>query len=128
MDETYWASDYEAYMGLVHLDKATKGKRSWHLGTTKPAYCEARSQVLSHDRQQSEQELDDTARTYPKRSCSLCFYKTRDVTLCQAISYTYCLALTHDPDGGGTQHGSVLLTLNRRITGLGNSPKSLSRG
>ncbi|WP_133123968.1 hypothetical protein [Phyllobacterium zundukense] len=36
MDETYWAPDFEAYMGLIHLE--SDGAGSWRPGGPKPAY------------------------------------------------------------------------------------------
>ncbi len=36
MDETYWAPDFEAYMGLIHLD--SDGAGGWRPGGPKPAY------------------------------------------------------------------------------------------
>ncbi len=36
MDETYWAPDFEAYMGLVQLD--SDGKNGWRVGKPKAAF------------------------------------------------------------------------------------------
>ncbi|EJN02154.1 glycosyl hydrolase [Phyllobacterium sp. YR531] len=36
MDETYWAPDFEAYMGLIQLD--SDGKNSWRSGRPKAAF------------------------------------------------------------------------------------------
>lgn len=45
LDETYWAPDFEAYMGLVELHgSAAEG---WRLGAPKPAYMAARREILT---------------------------------------------------------------------------------
>ena len=36
MDESYWAPDFEGYMGLVRMERA--GKKSWRAGRPKAAY------------------------------------------------------------------------------------------
>ncbi|MEZ5856454.1 MAG: hypothetical protein R3D67_17530 [Hyphomicrobiaceae bacterium] len=117
LDETYWAPNYEAYMGLVYLEKA-KGK-SWRAAGPKPAYCSIRTMLRNGYRMRAGRSIigkgDSTKaapqqrtsstplsdKTVPKRSCDLCAFEARNVTLEEAISYTYCLALGHPHDGGG---------------------------
>lgn len=43
MDETYWAPDHEAYMGLVRLIKTPEG--GWRPGEPKPAYFAVRNSL-----------------------------------------------------------------------------------
>ncbi|MEP9379958.1 glycosyl hydrolase [Aquabacter sp. CN5-332] len=43
LDETYWAPNFEAYMGLVRLDARPQG--GWMLGKTKPAYSAVKKTI-----------------------------------------------------------------------------------
>ena len=45
LDETYWAPDFEAYMGLVELHGSSA--EGWRLGGLKPAYTAARQEILT---------------------------------------------------------------------------------
>ncbi|MFV0295169.1 MAG: glycosyl hydrolase, partial [Hyphomicrobiaceae bacterium] len=115
LDETYWAPDYEGYMGLAYLDKGA-GK-SWRVGGPKPAYCSVRTMLRGGYRiglgsattpgnsgaRRDLAATDATDMLTPVRSCNLCTFAARDVPLETAISYSYCLSLGHPHDGGGLE-------------------------
>ena len=45
LDETYWAPDFEAYMGLVTLEGSAAA--GWRIGEPKPAFAAVRGQILA---------------------------------------------------------------------------------
>ena len=47
MDETYWAPNFEAYMGLVKLE--SDGRRGWRPGKPKAAYFSVRELIRGVD-------------------------------------------------------------------------------
>ena len=85
LDETYWAPDFEAYMGLVRL-KARPGG-GWVAGEPKPAYFAVRDFIRGpkpHAKPQGGCTLADSAKLHslPVRQ----------------VSYSYCLVLGREPD------------------------------
>lgn len=85
MDETYWAPDFEAYMGLVRLEKDGAG---WRPGAPKPAYDVVRSLIRG-----------DTDPLSP-RDCDLKSF-TPSNDLQNQVQYSYCLILGRLADGQG---------------------------
>jgi hypothetical protein len=86
MDEPYWAPSFEAFMGLVHLEKDGAG---WRPGTPKPAYDVVRSLLRG-----------DTDPMRP-RDCDLKAFSPDDKGLQNQVQYSYCLILGRLADGQG---------------------------
>lgn len=78
LDETYWAPDFEAYMGLVELHGSTE--TGWKLGGPKPAYSVVR---------QFLRDPDATARP----ACDEAEIRTIADTGLRRASLGYCLIL-----------------------------------
>lgn len=96
MDETYWAPDFEAHMGLVRLIAKPEG--GWRAGEPKPAYLTVR-------------ELIRGARpaVTPNRQCDLSARNEQESLPAQEVRYAYCLVLGRDADGGGLEGWSTSL-------------------
>lgn len=92
MDETYWAPDAEAVMGLVRLEKDGDG---WTPGAPKPAYDAVRSAVRG----------EDGALT-PARECRLAEAGASPPRSERLVAYAYCLLLAREPDGAGLRDWS----------------------
>lgn len=101
MDETYWAPNFEAFMGLVRLDKAPKG--GWQPGAPKRAYAAVKSFLGG------KPPASDRA-----RDCRL-DHPAGDAPLGQRqLDYSYCMLL-------GRQIGKTDLQIwgERRRDGVG---------
>lgn len=111
MDESYFAPDYEAHMGLVQLIKDETGH--WKSGGPKPAY-DAVKQAIAQDVTRGvgpaaslpveraavpETAVDTTPVT---RNCKLEEPAAgKELDASYVIAYAYCLTLGRDPDGLG---------------------------
>lgn len=108
MDETYWAPDFEAVMGLVKLDKGAKG--GWQPGAPKRAYAAVRSFTGGISATNSKAGAADG----PARDCTL-DQPAGDAPLAQRqLEYSYCMLL-------GRQAGKTDLQVwsERRRDGVG---------
>jgi Domain of unknown function (DUF4214)/Glycosyl hydrolase catalytic core len=78
LDETYWAPSYEAFMGLVRLEKKVGG--GWKLGEPKPAYFTVR-------------ELIRTTKVTPPPAptCDLTAAAGEQAKSARQVAYGYCL-------------------------------------
>lgn len=110
MDETYWAPDYEAYMGLVELVKDEKGQ--WKPGSPKPAYEAIKAAIaedMSRDTIAAASGAPQTAAAPPplaiERRCSLEGNSPAEGAgpVRSVIEYAYCLTLDREADGYGIQ-------------------------
>lgn len=80
LDETYWAPDFEAYMGLVRLVRKPEG--GWMTGEPKPAYFTVKELISNPPRQLVE-----------KRDCDLAASKAIKSSYLRQADYAYCLVL-----------------------------------
>jgi hypothetical protein len=115
LDETYWAPSYEAFMGLVYLDKDEKGE--WTTAGRKPAYCVARS-LLRGGYRLAAPAIAPSARSgsaTPHRQCDLCLFDNRDPSPANKVAYSYCLILGRQADGGGLDARTAELSKDRPI-------------
>jgi hypothetical protein len=87
MDETYWAPDAEASMGLVALVKDAKG--GWTPGARKPAFDAVRRVIA-----------EPVAAAGPA-GCHLTPYNRLSSPAGMVVSYSYCLVLGRPVDGQG---------------------------
>jgi hypothetical protein len=107
LDETYWAPDFEAYMGLVYLDKNEKG--GWRRAGPKPAHCVVQTLLKGGFRLKSagkavtaSVQAEGTKQpSQPQRRCDLCLFDNRDTSAANKVAYSYCLLLGREADGGG---------------------------
>ena len=100
LDEPYWKG-FEAHMGLVELKKDGEGK--WTLGESKPAYAAVKG-LLKGDETTPADEVAFL------RRCALQPAEAGGALPAQTvITYAYCLALGHDPDGAGLNSWSTHL-------------------
>jgi hypothetical protein len=81
MDETYWAPDFEAVMGLVRLDKAPNG--GWQPGAPKRAYDGVKRFVRG----------GDTPSPVVSRQCQLDQPATGAPLTQRQLEYSYCMML-----------------------------------
>jgi Domain of unknown function (DUF4214) len=88
MDETYWAPNFEAMMGLVRLDR--NGKGGWQPGALKPAYVQVKQLIARSD-----------GPAPGSGDCHLNGYNRLNSPSSMQLSYVYCLALQRPPDGAG---------------------------
>lgn len=111
MDESYFAPDYEAHMGLVQLVKDETGH--WTPGPLKPAY-DAVKEAIAQDVTRgvgpvasvvAEQAaaLEKTPEiVHVARNCKLEEPgEGKEFDASSVIAYSYCLTLGRDPDGLG---------------------------
>jgi len=91
MDETYWAPDAEAVMGLVRLNKTGDG--GWAPGAPKPAYDTVRTLVR-----------DEAGMTAIQRDCELGKAAADTPAAEQQVTYGYCLLLGREADGEGLRN------------------------
>jgi hypothetical protein len=84
LDETYWAPNFEAFMGLVRL-RAKEGG-GWTLGEPKPAYYAVREMILG------------TKVAAPARKdCDLQESSEIQSIHVRQVTYVYCLLLWRNP-------------------------------
>ncbi len=88
LDETYWAPNFEAYMGLVKL--VAKSDGGWAIGEPKPAYAAAREVILGK-----------RPVVRPKRDCEISEVSTSEPLSVRQGRFAYCLVLGHRKDAGG---------------------------
>ncbi len=87
MDETYWAPDFEAYMGLVRLNGSQAD--GWVPGEPKPAYFAAREHIRG-----------PVTLPRPGRSCDLAAVQAVQPRSAREASFGYCLVLgSYGPAG-----------------------------
>ncbi len=109
LDETYWAPDAEAFMGLIYLGKTEQG--GWRTEGPKPAHCIVQSLLKGKGRiVDTGGEITHTAGPAPallgeasQRKCDLCLFETRQASRADRIAYSYCLLLGRSVDAGGLQ-------------------------
>jgi hypothetical protein len=82
LDEPYWAPDFEAYMGLVRLEKM-QGR--WSVAGRKPAFCAVRDVVLKGKRDDQKECAPQTA-------------GAANALIESQLRYGYELALQRGPD------------------------------
>jgi hypothetical protein len=87
MDETYWAPNFEASMGLVTLVKDATG--TWKAGERKPAFAAVKRLIA-----------EPVASTGPA-DCHLNHYNRLSSPVSMMVSYSYCLVLGRPVDGQG---------------------------
>lgn len=102
LDEPYWAPDFEAYMGLVRLEK---DRATWKLGAHKPAFCSAKGLTLNVEMTHSH-------------TCDLCKSGARPPSTDAKVEHSYCLVLGRLADGEG-------LKAWRKALGDGMEPAGL---
>ena len=106
LDESYWAPDYEAYMGLVRLERKDDGR--WKIGERKPAY-EAVKQLIAHAEDQSVQPpggvVEKQVQSFARKNCNLeqLARTGQPITAEAQVEYAYCLILDREADGGGLE-------------------------
>ena len=100
LDESYWAPDFEAYMGLVRLGK--HGEK-WAVSDTKPAYCVVKTMI--HSGQDMTEEM--------LRGCHICLAPPAGKSAQDKTRYSYCLLLGRSPDGQGLSDWSAALERGR---------------
>lgn len=108
-DETYWAPDFEAYMGLIRLlpDPASEGK--WLVGGPKPAYTMVRDFTRG-----------SRPPPTPQRNCDIETTAAGDPMYSRQASFAYCLVLGREGDAASLEQwasamGSGETTLNEMI-------------
>lgn len=110
MDETYWAPDFEGYMGLVELVPGDSGE--WKPGEPKPAYQAVKS-AIAQDASRggmaaSQAPSPSLPASHPapiERNCALeddPAEAARDPVR-NVLEYAYCLTLARHADGYGIQ-------------------------
>jgi hypothetical protein len=112
LDETYWAPNFEAFMGLVRL--VPKAEGGWRTGEPKPAYFTVRETIRG---------LRPPPR--PRRDCDLAEVQAIDSVPLRQASFAHCLILGRKGDseavrqwadaleGGETSVAGLLMTLIR---------------
>jgi hypothetical protein len=90
LDETYWAPDMEAVMGLVRLERTDDG--GWRPGAPKPAYDAVRAVLRGEEGWPSV-----------RRNCALERMTENRPPAEGLVAYLYCLLLSREADGGGLQ-------------------------
>lgn len=114
LDETYWAPHFEAYMGLVRIEKR---QGSWGVAGYKPAFCAARKIVFPG----AQTGLDE---------CGQEATGTNQARLESQLEYSYDLVLQRrpDPDGlnGWTQSIITGKQVSRITAELFNSEEAAS--
>lgn len=122
MDESYWAPNFEAVMGLVQLD--SDGKGSWKPGRPKIAYFTVRDMVRGNGAAPltvAQQAVSSRlAKPIPEqRNCDLeAFKSTSEVSPRQRVAYAYCLVLGRAVDGFGLQSYAAALDKGATIPQL----------
>ncbi|ASP62213.1 DUF4214 domain-containing protein (plasmid) [Sinorhizobium meliloti WSM1022] len=87
LDETYWAPNFEAYMGLVKLIETSDG--GWATGEPKSAYAAAREVILGK-----------RPVVRPKRDCEISEVRASEPLSVRQGRFAYCLVLGHRKDAG----------------------------
>jgi hypothetical protein len=110
MDETYWAPDFEAVMGLVRLEKEGA---SWRPGAPKAAYDAVRSLARG-----------EAALAMPPRGCDPDSSAPGLAGLDRQVAQAFCLLLGRNADGAGLKSwaderrgGMDVVTMLRAMTG-----------
>jgi hypothetical protein len=88
LDETYWAPNFEAVMGLVRL--VPDGRGGWRTGEPKPAYHTVKEVIRG-----------TAAIPTVTRKCDLAALERSKWDARTQVSYVYCLILDRVPDGRG---------------------------
>lgn len=88
LDETYWAPDFEAYMGLVGL--AGSNEKGWTISKPKPSYEAVREAIRG-------------PRTAPQRDCNLTDIGNMKAGAQRTASLGYCLVLGRSVGAEETQ-------------------------
>ena len=96
LDETYWAPDFEAYMGLVRLSADNQGK--WIPGEPKPAY------KIVRDLTRGPLPLPK-----PQRDCDTETTAADSPVYVRQASFAYCLILGREGDTASLKKWSAKL-------------------
>jgi hypothetical protein len=102
LDETYWAPNFEAYMGLVSLERRPEGG-GWIAGAPKPAYAAVKTLIA-----------DTAAAAFLDNDCHLKSRGLLSAPVSMQVSYAYCLVLGREVDGQGFEDWSS--ALKKRIS------------
>ena len=102
LDEPYWAPDFEAYMGLIRLEKQ---QGSWSIAGDKPAFCAARKILL---------------RSAPagQDECGLKADGADQALIESQLHYSYDLALQRRPDPAGLNSWTQSVIAGKQISGI----------
>ena len=103
LDETYWAPDFEAYMGLVRLTAKSDG--GWSAGEPKPSYFAVRELIRG-----------PVSQSTPNRECDLPSNQGADSVPFQQARFAFCLILGRDGDQGSLRHWTSALEAGASIT------------
>ena len=85
LDESYWAPNFEAYMGLVRLVATDNG--GWRTGEPKPAYAKVKQMVRG-----------SVPAIKPQRDCDLASAGAQGSLSDRKVAYNYCLIVGAIPD------------------------------
>jgi hypothetical protein len=96
MDESYWAPNFEAFMGLVTLERNEANQ--WKLGSPKPAYAAVKAMVSAP--QSAE----------VRRACNLNPSNKLSTPYAIEVSYIYCLTLQRAVDEHGLSDWAAALS------------------
>lgn len=102
LDETYWAPHFEAYMGLVRLEKRQGG---WSIAGHKPAFCAVRELILKS----AQVGLD---------GCGPKVASKNDALIESQLRYSYDLALQRHPDSDGLNSWTQSINAGRQVSGI----------
>jgi hypothetical protein len=117
MDETYWAPNFEALMGLVRLER--DGNDGWRPGPPKPAYFAVQDVIRGVEPKARPASLQPSSKHKEKRpaninatprNCDLdAFTSTLRTAPRDRVAYAYCLVLGRAADGHGLQSYATAL-------------------
>lgn len=96
LDETYWAPDFEAFMGLVRLKP--RGEGEWAVGEPKPAYLAAR-EIIRGPR----------LAIALRRDCGLADNHAADALPARKAKFAHCLVLGREGDAEGVERWASAL-------------------
>ena len=114
LDEPYWAPNYEAYMGLIRIEKSDADQAP--VTVPKLAYKRVK-ELISAEAPSTGTQVGVAAK--PDRKCTLrAPFPRTNVSPKEAITYSYCLVLDRDADGAGLSGWTSKLAEGMPITEL----------
>jgi hypothetical protein len=116
MDESYWAPDDAAVLGLVKLE--SNGSGGWRRGPVKASYEKVREVARGHVEfgiRPDYQGINSVVSALRAR-CRLQPLTDKSATEQQRIEYSFCLLLGRRPDGGGLVSWTNELKTGRSVT------------
>lgn len=112
LDEPYWAPNYEAYMGLIRIEKSDVDQTP--VTIPKLAYQRVK-QLISAESPSSDTRFGTAAKQ--GRKCTLPTpFPRANVAPNEAIAYAYCLVLDRNADGAGLSGWTSKLAEGMPIT------------